>query len=569
MSISHISHYSLGKGMNHLKKSNRYIQFTVGIAILLIIAYLGDELDGITANTVIQALMRGLRGVIHISLLTSWCVSLQRRIMSVQVRRNLVSVSILMIFWLTAKVIKYEFIADRTFWLGRYIWYSYYVPMILIPLLGVFIIDHMGKPEGYRNPRWMNALYIPAFAILGGIFTNDLHELTFSFPDGIKQFDYTYGYGPIYFAAMAWFVLGGIYVVVMLLKKSRVPGSKRLQKMPAMIMGGAVVFWTLYCLGIFRGCDLTVVDCLILSLLLESAIQSGLIASNTNYKKMFNASTVAAQIVNLEYQPCFTSASAISLTPDEIKQIGKQSVKNDNTILHAKPIKAGFVVWQDDVTEINKLTEQLQETQKQLGRKNALLQAELKLKEQQAQLEEKNHLYNRITEEVAPQIEKIEALLEQTTDPRLADSAMVKMCVIGSYVKRRSNLLLLGEENPVVQAHEIEYCIRESLDNLQLASVSVLLKAKCEGNIPLTCLIAAYDFYEGLVEMLFDQITAMMVRITCKDGALRMKLQIGCTSTIEKSVLDAIYVPKGKFTCTVQEEDIVIDYEIAEGGADK
>ena len=568
MDICHVQ-LSTGKEMNHLKKSNRYIQYAVGITILLIIAYLLDEFDGITANTVIQALMRGLRGVIHISLLMNWCISLHRRIMNVQVRRSLVSVSILMIFWLTAKVIKYEFIADRTFWLGRYIWYSYYVPMILIPLLGIFIIDHMGKPEGYRNPRWMNALYIPAFMLLGGIFTNDLHELTFSFPDGIKQFDYTYGYGPIYFATMAWFVLGGIYVVIMLLKKSRVPGSKRLQKMPAMIMGGAVVFWTLYCCGIFRDCDLTVVDCLILSLLLESAIQSGLIASNTNYKKIFNTSTVAAQIVNLDYQPCFASTSAVSLTQDEIKEIGKQPVQKDNTILHTKPIKAGFVVWQDDVTEINKLTEQLQEVQKQLGRKNALLQAELKLKEQQAQLEEKNHLYNRITKEVSPQIEKIEALLEQTKNSQLAENALVKMCVIGSYVKRRSNLLLLGEENPIVQAREIEYCIRESLDNLQLASVSVLLNAKCEGNIPLSCLLAAYDFYESLIEMLFDQITAMMVRITCKDGTLKMNLQIGCANSIEKSVLDATCVHSGKFTYTVQEEDIVIDYEIAEGGADK
>ena len=552
-----------------LKTDSQYIKFSIGIAILLIIAYLGDELDSMTTNTVIQAMIRGLRGVIHISLLINWCVSLKQRIMNAQVRRSLVAVSILMIFWLTAKVIKYEFIADRTFWLGRYIWYSYYIPMILIPLLGVFIIDHMGKPEGYRNPRWMNALYIPAFAILGGIFTNDLHELTFSFPDGIKQFDYTYGYGPIYFAGMAWFVLGGIYVVVMLLKKSRVPGSKRLQKMPAMIMGGAVVFWTLYCFGIFRGCDLTVVDCLIIALLLESAIQSGLIASNTNYRKMFNASTVAAQIVTLDYQPCFASSSAISLTQDEIKQIGEQSVKRGGTILHAKPIKAGYVVWQDDVTEINKLTKQLQDAQEQLSRKNALLQAELKLKEQQAQLEEKNYLYNRITEEVAPQIEKIEALLEQTSDPLFAQNAMAKMCVIGSYVKRRSNLLLLGEENPIVQAREIEYCIRESLDNLQLASVFVLLNAKCEGNIPLSCLLAAYDFYEDLVEMLFDQITAMMVRITCKDGTLKMNLQIGCANNIEKSVLDAICVHSGKFTYTVQEEDIVIDYEIAEGGVDK
>ena len=549
-----------------MKKVDNYIKYAITITILLIIAYIFGEYNGMTQNAVIQALMRGLRGVIHISLLINWSVSLQRRIMNTQVRRSLVSVSVMMIFWLTAKIIKYEFIADRTFWLGRYIWYSYYIPMILIPLLGVFIIDHMGKSEGYRNPQWMKALYIPAFAILLGIFTNDLHQLVFHFPDGIEWFDYTYGYGPIYFAAMAWFVLGGIYVVFMLLKKSRVPGSKKLQKMPAMIMGGAIIFWTLYCFGIFRGCDLTVVDCLIVSLLLESAIQSGLIASNTNYHKMFHASTIAAQIANLDYQPCFTSSSAISLTQDEMKQIGEHAVKKSNTILHAKPINAGYVVWQDDITEINKLMEYLQDAQQQLGRKNELLQAELKLKEQQAQLEEKNHLYNRITEEVALQIEKIEYLLEQALDPQFAQNAMVKMCVIGSYVKRRSNLLLLGEETPIVQAREIEYCIRESLDNLQLASVSVLLNAKCEGNILLECIIAAYDFYENLVETLFDQITAVMVRITCKDGTLQMNLQLGCTNNIENSMIEAIHPNMGAFTYVIQEEDVVINFEISEGG---
>ena len=55
-----------------MKTDSRYIKFSVGIAILLVIAYLGEELDGLTTNAVIQALMRGLRGVIHISLLINW-----------------------------------------------------------------------------------------------------------------------------------------------------------------------------------------------------------------------------------------------------------------------------------------------------------------------------------------------------------------------------------------------------------------------------------------------------------------------------------------------------------------
>lgn len=209
-----------------MKRDDRRIWYAVGVAALIAAAYFMDQLDNMTTDTVAQAFVLAIRNVIHISLIIGWCVSLRQRIINAQVRRRLAAIGILMAFWLTAKVVKYEFIASRSFWLGRYIWYSYYIPTILIPLLGVFIIDHIGKPEGYRNPRWMDVLYIPALAILTGIFTNDLHQLAFDFPQGVELFDSVYGYGPVYFAAMAWFVLLGIYFVLMLLRKNRVPGSR-------------------------------------------------------------------------------------------------------------------------------------------------------------------------------------------------------------------------------------------------------------------------------------------------------------------------------------------------------
>ena len=556
-----------GRGMSGLKQDDRWIRYAVGIAVLLAAAYFVNQLDDMTANTVAQAFLRAIRSVVHVSLLISWCASLRRRIMNVQVRRMLVAISMLMAFWLTAKIIKYEFIADRTFWLGRYIWYSYYIPMIMIPLLGVFIIDHMGKPEGYRNPRWMNKLYIPAFAILIGIFTNDLHQLAFDFPQGIELFDYIYGYGPVYFAAMAWFVLLGIYFVVMVLKKSRVPGSKGMQRLPVLIMGGAVLFWTLYCLGFLREVDLTVVDCLIISLLLESAIQSGLIPSNTNYHVLFRASTVAAQIVNQDNQLCFASLSAMPLTQDEMRRIEAQPVKLGNTILQAKPVKGGYVLWQDDVTEIDALMAQLRDVQQQLGRGNELLQAELKLKEQRAQIEEKNRVYDRIERDVEPQLKKMEQLLTRGEDLPRDRKSLAVLCVIGSYLKRRSNLVLLGEERKTVSTREIEYCIRESLDNLQLASVSTMLDARCDGELRIESVIAAYDFYERLVERLLDQLTAVIVGVSGGHGTLKMRLQLGCGSKIEKRLLEDICPADGSVTCTMQEEDVVIELVISEGGA--
>ena len=127
-------------------------------------------------------------------------------------------------------------------------------------------------------------------------------------------------------------------------------------------------------------------------------------------------------------------------------------------------------------------------------------------------------------------------------------------------------LYILKLFHQIVQAREIEYCIRESLDNLQLVDASVMLDAACEGDIEIASIIAAYDFYESLVEKLLDKITAVMVRISCKDGTMKMNLQIGCSNCIEKSVIEDIRLRMGSFTYTNQEEDVYIDVEICGGG---
>lgn len=551
-----------------LKVKMKIVKYAILVAMLICVAWMMDTVDNMVEDAVLQTFFLAIRNLIHISLIVSWCASLYRRILNKQVRYYMIANGLLMAFWLMAKAIKYEFISSRMYFLGRYIWYSYYIPMILIPLLGVFIIDHIGKPEDYRIPKKMYYLFVPAGLILVGIFTNDLHQLAFSFPEGIEWFDSIYKYGMIYFAAMAWFVLGGIYFVVMLLKKSRVPGSKAMQKLPLIIMLGAVVFWTLYCLGIFRGCDLTVVDCLIVSLLLESAIQSGLIPSNTNYDEIFRSSTVAAQIVDETYQPRIMSAVAVPLTVEQMKQAETDTVNLGNTLLHSKPITAGHVLWQDDVTQINELMERLRDTREQLNQSNHLLQAELELKENQAKADEKNRLYDRISKEVAPQLVKVEEILKRIErEPEQAEKLMAKVCVIGSYIKRRGNLLLLWEENRRIDARELEYCIRESLDNLRLAKVYTSFECECAGELLPTHIIAVYDLYETLVESLLDNVTAMMIRLHCKEGRISIKLQVGCEEQIAQNSLANITVPFGDFSYDIQEEDVMIRYTVPEGGA--
>ena len=551
------------------KKNKQSIVYTIGVAALLVIAYYSRAFHTQVDEPVLKMLLVMIRSVIQISLVIAWCSSVRTRIINKQVRHYLIAVGILLAFWLVMRTCKWEFIAQNGTHLGRYLWYSYYIPMVFVPLLGVFVINHIGRTENYKTPKSLKYMYIPAVFLVTAVFTNDLHQLVFSFPKGFENCESDCVHRPLYYITMAWFVFLGIYFVVMLMKKSRVPGSRSFQKLPAVILGISIIFWVLYCMQIIGG-DLAAMDCIMIIALLESAIQSGLIQSNTNYYELFRSSTVSAQIVDADYKICMVSGTETPLTEVVMRRAEAEPVDLGDTILHSKAITGGHVLWQDDVKQINSLIDELRDTQERLGEKNELLKAELELKENRARTEEKNRLYDRIAEEVAPRLVKAEELLKHAErEPAQANSAIAKVSVLCAYIKRRGNLILLGEDGNIIPALELEYCIRESLDNLRLGNVFTSFDSRCSGELKLEHAVAAFDFYENIVERLLDDATAMLIHLDCKDAIIKMRLQIGCNEEIAEQTLAELSIPSGKFEWDIQDEDVTVTLLLSEGGDGK
>ena len=536
------------------------------VAGLLAIAFISHMIYEDLTSAMMQAVMLTVRNSIHISLLFMWVVSLHRRLMNKNVRRLMLAVGCLMLFWLIDKIVKWDFTGSVTHPLVRYLWYGFYVGMLFIPTLGAFIINYLGKPENYAHPARLNYLLIPPAVLLALVFTNDLHQKVFVFYNGFINFDLDYSYDWVYYIVMGWFMVMGFYFVVSMLLKSRVPGSRRLQKMPILIMTFAALFWTGYSMRLYN-CDLTVMDILIIVLLLESAIQSGLLPSNTNYQQLFDATTIPVQIVDRDYQPHYVSAGALPVSEENMRQSESGTIQMGNSLLSSAPINGGRVVWEDDITRLNDLQQLLQDAQEQLGEENTLLQAELDLKEQRAKTDEKNRLYDRIAEEVKPQLIKTDMLLQRIAqEPENREKLLAKTCVLGSYIKRRGNLLLLGEDAKKVSARELEYCIRESLENLRMGEVFTSLNANCAGQLSLEHIVAAYDFFETVTERLLDNMTAMLVNLNCDNAAIRMNIQMGCTEGIAQKVLEDISLSYGSVTYEIMDEDLVIDLVMSEGG---
>lgn len=512
------------------KISKKSAFYTVLVILLLAYAYFAKRYTKkVDVGIITDIFLMISRNLIHNGLMIVWLVTVRQRIMQKSVRKYLLAMVGLLLFWSYMRTVKWMFLASFTT-ACRFFWYTYYIPIILIPLLGVFVVQYIGRPEEYELPKWMKLFYIPAITFIGLVFTNDIHRLVFDFPEGIKYSSDCYTYQGGYFVIIAWVICLGVYFVLGLLLKCRVPGRRRFQKLPILIICCAAVICSLYCLRIWQY-DLTAMCSLIIILLLESCIQSGLIRSNSKYGILFHASSIEAQIVNQDYEVCYSSDNADFLDKEVMRDTSHGSVNLGNKRLNGAEISHGHVLWCDDISEINTYIQALEETGKRIAGSNALLKKRLNLKEKNLKIIEKNRLYDSIVNEVSGQLDTLDRMLEEDAAAGIRDK-LPRICAISVYVKRRTNLLLMAENSCNIPAGEMEFCLRESLDNIRLTGALCSLDSECRGEVPARDLAAAYDVFENMIEQSFGALDALLAKVRISNEKIFMRLQMDCSARL-------------------------------------
>lgn len=545
------------------KEVKKSLPIFISVAILLIVAYAFRLIALNVSDVFVKTILTILRSVIHIALVSLWCSSVYHRVVNKQVRNLLLVVGALMLFWILSKTIKIEFFPNVTDVAIRYMWYGYYIPMILIPLIGIFITMYIGKPYNYKKPSWTYLFYIPALILLVGIFTNDIHNWAFTFPNGIENFNDDYSYGVLFWITATWFSGLGILFVVLLIRKSKLPGSKKMQKVPLYIISIAIVFWILYATQVIDA-DLTIIDCLIIIALLESAMQTGLIPINTNYREIFESTTIPVAIIDDGYATKYRSGGATSFSKEDMLATAIGAVSMGNKILSSAPIRGGRVVWQDDVEELNQQRLELDEIHESLAEEGTLIQAENEIKEKQAQADEKSLLYDKVAREVSTQLTKVLGLLSIAENEKATKKNLAQIAIIGTYIKRRGNLILLNNENELVSSSELVSAFRESSDNLKLLGISSAFDVIVDGEIPLCDALKAYDLYEEIIEALLEDLSAVFVRLKVLHGGVKLTLELGAKTQISMDRLGFIAV-SDEVNVELDDEDIFVTLTLGGG----
>ncbi|MGN0792590.1 MAG: histidine kinase N-terminal 7TM domain-containing protein [Christensenellales bacterium] len=513
-----------------MQKQNKALIRTAVIVLLLIL--LAIYLRFIGRAGTLPTFAGLVRSFIYIGLFGAWGVSVWRRIVQKQIRRYLLAASVLIVFWLTIRTVKFHLGMDLN--INRYIWYGYYIPMLFIPLMALFVALSLGKTENYHLPRWTAALYIPTTILVLLVLTNDFHQLVFTFPPGTTVWtDNSYAYNTCCWIVMSWEILCAAAAIIIMLIKCRVPQSRKMLWLPFIPFSASLLYGLMYVTGVpwlmtIAG-DITSFQCLLYTAVFESCIQCGLIQSNTGYDLLFPASTISAQVVDKNYNVVYSSVSVSKLPKPVLRQTETGTVALDrNTLLKGNAIRAGFVVWQEDVTELADAIDELKENQEQIKHANSVERENYNTKRLISQLREKNRLYDLLQQQTAKQNALLSDVLEaycQTVDESERKKLLAKAAVFGAYIKRRGNLVFLGEQNELLPAAELSLCLNESMQNLELMGVICELTLKLEGMIAIDTATRIYDMFQSVVEAALEGLTGIWVHVSERTGDVIARIE--------------------------------------------
>ena len=382
------------------------------------------------------------------------------------------------------------------------------------------------------------------------------------------------------------------------------------------ILGDMTVFCCLFFTAIFESC----IQC---GLIQSNSGYDKLFGISTIEAKIVNSDgDVCYKSDNNDNEHCKPDNSICYNEGNKITNNGNEYYKSDNNIRYNRdnidlkdllntneiitdsgirfskaPIKGGYIIWQEDIKKLLDLKNILAKNRDELESNKKALQDGYYVNKRLKELTEHNRLYNIAHNQVKKQLDKISGLISEyykiiSKDNIQAEISEIKslennkdksntieisiktdaekkilgqMMVLGAYVKRRCNLLLLADKNENIPAKELELCFQESARNLSLYGIecSVADRIKCE--ISATIGGQLYDIFEEIVEKTLDSLETIAVWIDKNDDKIIMNITL--ESSVEQLNINS-YGKSDKGLCevrTCRDEDMWIIKTIVTG----
>lgn len=484
--------------------------------------------------------MSYIRAALYLLLFALWGYSLDRRIIQTQALHCMRLTAALMLVWLVLRTLKYEVVTDIT--VARYIWYLYYLPMLFIPLFGVYIALSLGKSEEYRLTGRIVALAAIPAILFSLVITNDLHQQIFAFNSGIpgRPDNYSYHHRYLYFICLGWMVGCMIFSLIRLLKKSRIKNGGEKPLMPFIIGCITILYGILYLTGLsavrwWFG-DMNVMFCLLYAAIYESCIRCRMIQSNTGYVELFEASTLAAVIMDRSGNVVIRSRAA---DEDMIcPQDGTQIIRPDGTRISSAPINGGYVVWKDNVRPLTELRAQLSENKAQIKNNKEKLHEAYLIQKKLHELTEKRRIYDKLDLMYGDQINRIGQLLKQceNTETDEVHNILKRILLLGTYIKRSANLYFLSLEHELLSQQDIRLTVDEAVRVMNVCGTECSVVYYMTKPMHSEEVVRRFNLLKAVVETAVDGLNSIFICLSDDEMDLSVECDVDLSLIISSDV---------------------------------
>lgn len=509
------------------------------VLLFVLLAYICRFIE--TDNELIQTLADQCRACTYLGIYCAWVIYLNKHVVQKKVRQYLTAIGCLMVCWFFLRTVKYHILLDP---LGGHIcWYLYYIPMILIPTFGLSATLLMDGAEKKTTKSITGILLFFSVVLIVCVLTNDLHQQVFRFEGPVPYSDKNYSYGILFMLIQFWIIACLVIMEILLVKKSRIPDRKRfwLPVIPGLLLLGWNIanLLRLPFIKTFAG-DMTAICCLLMAAIFQGCILCGLIQTNSRYFELFQATGgLDAEITDNSFRRYYFSGEFPELSKDlRDSIIAKSSVQERGIRINHLPVKGGHLFWSEDISVLLDQYQDIQEQQEELTARNQLLRKTYKKEAERRKLEEQNRLLNIIQSQTSRQYELLSHYmekLEQTESREEYELILSKIVVVGTYLKRRKNLMLTrysSREDSLTMA-DLKQSLAESCENLKLCEIKAAYFVQDkEKQLRADDVLKCYDFFEWLVEQLFDVMNSVFFRVT----QIEEKLQISVHITSQEDI---------------------------------
>lgn len=406
--------------------------------------------------------------VLALAIYTIWLILLYIRIFDKALKKYVLSIGVLLVFWMAIRMVK----RYTTGYVTEILWYLYYIPLLMIP---TFYYNCSSYLINSKNKKRRIVAIIISIILFLLVITNSLHNIVFKIKSNINDYNHNIGY----FIIVAWILCLIVVAIINLIKSSKNKGYKNIILISVTILIG-IIYTILYIknIPVIRKTNMSVIIGTLFCVGLEMMLDFKLIPNNFRYKKIFKNSNLPLEIVSQDGKTRIVTNHSINLKENIINDIKNNKVKSiykdNNIIKNVNVINGGYSIEEKDYSKINEYEEKLKSIQQELIEQETILQKQRKIATEIYETKLKGEIIELLDEKIEQKRNLINELIKEMKITDIDKMKNIKLLL--NYCKRMSNLVISSYNKEKYDNKRLELIINEMLIEAQSLGINGVLK---------------------------------------------------------------------------------------------